>query len=49
MKTMIFLKNGLNKKGVEILYLCNGINKSISNFREAIPLTCNQFGETEGT
>jgi hypothetical protein len=40
MQTMIFLKNWLNKKGVgNFFYLSNGINKSISNFRETIPLT----------
>jgi antitoxin component YwqK of YwqJK toxin-antitoxin module len=38
MKTMIFLKNGLSKKGVEKIYLSNGINKGIANFRETIPL-----------
>jgi hypothetical protein len=38
MKTMIFKKNGLSKKGVEKLYLSNGSNKSISNFRETIHL-----------
>jgi hypothetical protein len=35
---MIFLKSGLSKKGVEKFYISNGINKSISNFRETIPL-----------
>jgi hypothetical protein len=32
------LKNGSSKQGVEKIYLSNGINKSISNFRETIPL-----------
>jgi hypothetical protein len=42
MKT-IFLKNGLTKKGVENFYLSNGTNKSISNFRETIPLNVDQI------
>jgi hypothetical protein len=38
MKTKIFLKNGYNKKGVETSKLSNDTKKSISNFRETIPL-----------
>jgi hypothetical protein len=38
MKTQIFKKIDPIKKGVENFYLSNGINKSISNFRETIPL-----------
>jgi hypothetical protein len=38
MKKAIFLKNVLIKKGVDILLLSNGPNKSIANFRETIPL-----------
>jgi hypothetical protein len=31
-------KNGLSKKGVKYFYLSNDTNKSITNFRETIPL-----------
>jgi hypothetical protein len=34
------LKNGYSKKGNENFYLSSGTNKSISNFRETIPLKC---------
>jgi hypothetical protein len=43
MKTLIFKKNGLSKKGVENLYQSNDTNKSISNFRETIPLIIKYF------
>jgi hypothetical protein len=36
---MIFLKMDKVKKGVENFYLSSGTNKSISNFRETIPLS----------
>jgi hypothetical protein len=36
---MIFLKMDNLKKGVENFYPSSGTNKSISNFRETIPLT----------
>jgi hypothetical protein len=35
---MIFLKMNKVEKGVENFYLSSGTNKSISNFRETIPL-----------
>jgi hypothetical protein len=36
---MIFLKTDKVKEGIESFYLSSGTNKSISNFRETIPLT----------
>jgi hypothetical protein len=38
MKMIIFLKTDIIKKGLENVYLSSGTNKSVSNFRETIPL-----------
>jgi hypothetical protein len=38
MKTMMISKMDVVKKGVESVLLSNDTNKSISNFRETIPL-----------